>query len=108
MTPEAGIWNKLTRVVIFLICVAGLIALGRWYLPLIQQNERMRKEIHRLEAELETEKDTARKLEQEIDLLTKDRAALAREIRVRLGYGQEGETIFRFEGGETNLPKSLP
>ena len=108
MKPEAGIWNKLTRVVIFLICIAGVIALGRWYLPLIQQNERMRKEIHRLESELASESETTRKLQQEIDLLTKDPAALEREIRVRLGYAQPGETVFRFEGGQTNLPLSTP
>lgn len=108
MQPEAGIWNKLTRIVILLICVAGIIALGRWYLPLIQQNERMRKEIHRLESELALEQETAKKLQQEIDLLTKDPAALEREIRVRLGYAQPGETIFRFEGGETNLPRPAP
>ena len=40
MKPETGIWNTLTRIVIFLIVVAGLIALGLKYLPLIQQNER--------------------------------------------------------------------
>jgi cell division protein FtsB len=108
MKPEAGIWNKLTRVVIFLICIAGVIALGRWYLPLIQQNERMRKEIHRLESELASETENSRKLQQEIDLLTKDPAALEREIRVRLGYAQPGETVFRFEGGPTNLPQSTP
>jgi cell division protein FtsB len=108
MKPEAGIWNKLTRIVIFLICVAGVIALGRWYLPLIQQNERMRKEIHRLESELVAEKETARKLQQDINLLTKDPAALGREIRVRLGYAQPGETVFRFEGDQTNLPLPSP
>jgi cell division protein FtsB len=102
MKPEAGIWNKLTRVVIFLIIVAGLIALGRWYLPLIQQNERMRREIHRLEAELEVEQETARHLQAEIDLLTKDPAALEREIRAQLGLAREGETVFRFPSEATN------
>jgi cell division protein FtsB len=108
MNPETGIWNKLTRIVIFLIIVAGLIALGRWYLPLIQQNERMRREIHRLETELQAEREQSRQLQQEIDLLTKDTAALEREIRARLGLARPGETVIRFEGMGTNAPGQRP
>ena len=102
MKPEAGIWNKLTRIVIFLIIVAGLIALGLWYLPLIQLNERMRREIHQLESKLEVERETSRQLQAEIDLLTKDPAAREREIRARLGLARPGETVIRFEDETTN------
>jgi len=108
MKPEAGIWNKLTRIVIFLIIVAGLIALGLWYLPLIQLNERMRREIHQLESELETERGTSRQLQAEIDLLTKDSDALEREIRARLGLARPGETVIRFEADSTNSAVRLP
>ena len=108
MTPEAGIWNKLTRIVIFLIIIAGLIALGRWYLPLIQKNERMRREIHRLQSELDAEKQLSRQLQQEIDLLTKDPTALEREIRARLGLARPGETVIRFESQGTNGAANLP
>jgi cell division protein FtsB len=107
MKPEPGIWNKLTWIVIFLIIIAGLIALGTRYLPLIQQNERMRREIHRLEAELEAEQQTAQQLQREIDLLTKDPAALEREIRARLGLAREGETVIRFDPTATNAPGQL-
>ena len=108
MKPEAGIWNKLTGLVIILIIVAGLIALGRWYLPLIQQNERMRREIHRLESELEVEQEIARELQQEIDLLTKNPAALEREVRARLGLSRPGETVIRFDAEATNTHGNLP
>lgn len=108
MKPEAGIWNKLTRIVIFLIIIAGLIALGLWYLPLIQKNERMRREIHRLESELETEQEVSKQLQQEVDLLTKDPAALEREIRTRLMLSRPGETVIRFEAQTTNASGSLP
>jgi cell division protein FtsB len=107
MKPEPGIWNKLTWIVIVLIIIAGLIALGSRYLPLIQRNERMRREIHRLETELETEKQTARQLQQEIDLLTKDPAALEREIRSRLGLAREGETVIRFDTETTNTSSTI-
>ncbi|MCU0770900.1 MAG: septum formation initiator family protein [Verrucomicrobia bacterium] len=109
MNPETGIWNKLTRIVIFLIIVAGLIVLGRWYLPLIQQNERMRREIHRLEGELEAEREQSRQLQQEMDLLTKDTAALEREVRSRLGLARPGETVIRFDAeGGTNASRQQP
>lgn len=104
MKPQASIWDTLTRIVIILIIVAGLIALALKYLPLIQQNERMRREIHRLESELEAEKEVSRQLQAEIDLLTKDRAALEREIRARLGLSKPGETVFRFDTEATNPP----
>jgi cell division protein FtsB len=97
MKPEPGIWNKLTSIVIFLIIVAGLIALGSRYLPLIQRNERMRREIHRLETELAAEKELGRQLQEEIELLTRDPAALEREIRETLGLAREGETVIRFD-----------
>ena len=102
MKPEAGIWNKLTRIVIVLIILAGLIALGRPFLPVIRQNEQMRRRISSLEAELEAEREQARQLQQEIDLLTKDRAALEREIRYRLRLARPGETVIWFDPSATN------
>ena len=104
MTPEPGIWNKLTRIVIFLICVAGVLLLVRQYLPVIQQNERMRKQIHQLEAQLEIERETGKKLQERIDHLIQNPDALARTIRSTLNYSKSNETIFRFEGTATNRP----
>ena len=49
MKVNLGIWDKLTPVVIFLLFIAGILLVGVWYLPLIKQNERMRKEILRLD-----------------------------------------------------------
>ena len=50
-------WDQLTRVVIFLLFVAGLLIVAVWYLPLIKQNERMRKEILRLDTRYDKEKE---------------------------------------------------
>ena len=41
MKPQIGMWNILTRIVIILIAIAGIIAIASQYLPLIRQNERM-------------------------------------------------------------------
>ena len=56
---DLGIWDKLTKAVVFLLIIAALIAVAVWYLPLIKQNERMRAEILRLEQEVATEVETA-------------------------------------------------
>ena len=49
MNVDLGIWSKLTKMVAWLLLLAGLLLVGVWYLPLIQQNERMQRENLRLE-----------------------------------------------------------
>ncbi|HXG47734.1 MAG TPA: hypothetical protein VNO52_08920, partial [Methylomirabilota bacterium] len=67
MSVNVGIWDKLSRVVIFLLFVSGLLLVFLWYLPLIQQNQRYRKEILRLEAEIEQQERLARQLKAATD-----------------------------------------
>lgn len=103
MNVADSIWNKLTRVVIFLLVVAVLMSIGRWYLPLIQENARKRKAIEQLEAEVRKEKETKKKLEAEIEAL-RDPKVLERLIRDKLLYAKPGETVIRFEEPITNVP----
>ena len=49
MNVDLGIWTKLTRVVVFLLLLAGVLGVAVWYLPVIRQNERMRREVLRLQ-----------------------------------------------------------
>jgi cell division protein FtsB len=104
MHGDVGIWDKLTKIVILLIVVAFAVALGLWYLPLIHQNERMRKEILKLETEIKQEEEFCRQLRATIDALSKDPKAVERLARERLGYAKPGETIVRFENTATNAP----
>jgi cell division protein FtsB len=99
-----NIWDKLTRVVVFLLFVAGLLAVAIWYLPLIQQNERMRKEILRLDNRYDKEKETNKQLRTAIDALQRDPKAVSRLARETLGYAKPGETVIRFEEPVTNRP----
>jgi cell division protein FtsB len=101
-----NIWDKLTRVVVFLLFVAGLLVVGIWYLPLIQQNERMRKEILRLDNRYDKEKDANKQLRTAIDALQRDPKAVERLARETLGYAKPGETVIRFEEPVTNRPAS--
>jgi cell division protein FtsB len=101
---DLGIWGKLTRVVIFLLMLAGVLGVAVWYLPVIRQNERMRQDILRLDGEIEKADETARELKSATDALKYDPKAVERLARERLGYARPGETVIRFEPATTNAP----
>src|SRR3954463_14814263 len=96
MNVDLGIWAKLTKAVIFLLFVVGLMGVAVWYLPLIKQNERMRREILRIETQIAKAEDSNRQLKTSIDSL-KDSKAVERLAREKLGYAKAGETVIRFE-----------
>lgn len=93
----AGIWDKLTRLVLFLLFIAGLLIVAVWYLPLIKKNERMRQQILRLDAQIQKESHVARQLKTSIDSLRNDPKAIERQAREQLGYARPGETVIRYE-----------
>jgi len=102
MNVEASIWDKLTRVVICLLLLAGLVGIGVWYLPLIHQNERYRKAVLELDVKVQQELDTKRQLEAAIHSLNNDPKAVERLAREKLRYARPDETIIRFEESPTN------
>ena len=104
MSSGATIWDYLTRLVVFLLFIAGLLGVAVWYLPLIQQNERMRKEILRYDAQIQKEEEISKQLRSSIDSLKRDPNAVGRLARERLGYAKPGETVIRFEPPATNAP----
>ena len=75
---DLGIWSKLTKVVVGLVVLAILLLIGMCYLPLIQQNERMRREILRLDAQLQKEEAKSKQLKAEIDALRNDPKTIER------------------------------
>ncbi|MGD0614614.1 MAG: septum formation initiator family protein [Verrucomicrobiota bacterium] len=102
MNVDLGIWGKLTRVVIFLFLIAGLMGLAVWYLPLIRTNERMRKETFRQDTQIQKQEEISKQLKASIDALRYDPKAVERLARERLGYAKPGETVIRFEPRVTN------
>ena len=105
MNVDLGIWDKLTRMVIVLCLVAGLIGVGLWYLPVIQKNERMRRVVQRLDDQVQKEEEKSRALKASIETLHTDPKAVERLTRERLGYAKPGETIIRFaDPPATNAP----
>jgi cell division protein FtsB len=104
MNAEFNIWDQLTRVVIFLLFIAGLLAVAVWYMPLIHQNENYRKDMLRLDERIQKEQQTAKQLKTSIEALYRDPKAMERLGRESLGLGKPGETIIRFGPPGTNAP----
>jgi cell division protein FtsB len=97
MNVDLGIWERLRRFVVFLLFVAAVLAIVVWYLPLIQQNERMRQQIMRNSLQIRQEEERARHFETVIRALRSDPRAVERLAREKLGYVKPGETRIQFE-----------
>ncbi len=108
MNVADSIWDKLTRVVIGLLLLAFLVAVGVWYLPLIQQNERMRREVMRLDEELKKSNAEKRQLNVAVDSLNSDPKAITRLAREKFGYAKPGETVIRFEETSSTTTPTVP
>src|SRR5665213_2120560 len=67
------------------------------YLQPIQQNERMRSDIDRLDAELEQQKKNSQQLQTELNALRNDPQTVERLAREKLGYARPDETVIRFQ-----------
>src|SRR4051794_25601251 len=96
MNVDLGIWSKLSKLVIFLLVLAGILGVAVWYYPLIQTNERMRKEVLRLDTQIAKAEDTTRQLKANIEVL-KSPKGIERLAREKLGYAKPNETVIRFE-----------
>jgi cell division protein FtsB len=101
---DLGIWSKLSRVVVFLLCIAGLLGLALWYLPLIQENERFRKVVLQLDKQIAKVEENNRQLKISIESLRRDPKAVERLARERLGYAKPGETMIHFDDAAASNP----
>src|SRR6266480_1148125 len=108
MNVNLGIWDKLTRLIVMLLLLAALLLIALWYLPLIQRNERMRKDNLTLDTEVKKEEETQKRLKSSIDAM-RDPRTVERLARERLSYAKTGETVIRFELPATNtVSPALP
>jgi cell division protein FtsB len=97
MNVNLGIWDKLHKLIVFLMFIASVLGVFFWYLPLIQQNQRYRQQLLTLEARLAEEEKIGRQLRSAIDSLQNDPRAVERLAREKLGWGKTNEMVVRFE-----------
>lgn len=102
MKVDFGIWSWLTQAVIALVVLAILIFIFMTYLPLIQQNERIRRNLDQLQTEVDKQVEISKQLKGEIEALRHDPQTVARLAREKLGYAKPDETVIRFESASTN------
>lgn len=101
---DLGIWHRLTQLVIGLIVIACLLGVFFWYLPVFEQNERMRQRIMVLETQIKQEEQKQTQLETAILNLKEDPKTVERLAREKLGYAKPGETVIYFEAPKVALP----
>ncbi|HEY5042339.1 MAG TPA: septum formation initiator family protein [Verrucomicrobiae bacterium] len=101
MKVDLGIWSWLTQVVVVLVAIAVLLLIGMAYLQPVQENERMRRDIDRLDVELDQQKKISQQLQMDLNALRNDPRTVERLAREKLGYAKPDETVIRFE---TNAP----
>lgn len=102
------IWDKLTKVVFGLLCVAMVLLVFFSYLPLVKQNQAVRGQVLRLQQQLEAEQETQKKLQTTIREMQNDPKMVERMARERMGLAKPGETIIRFEEPTTNGVEKRP
>jgi cell division protein FtsB len=107
MSVDVGIWNKLTRVVIFLIVAAALVGIALCYTPVIQQNERMQKTKLELDKKIEKEMELSRKLDGQMRSL-QDPRTVERLAREKLSYAKPGEIVIHFDPPVSNTISGNP
>ena len=94
-------WHRLSQFVIALIVAACLLGVFFWYLPVFEQNERMRQQILVLENQIRKEEERKVEFETAIRNLRDDPKTVERMARERLGYAKPGETVIYFEPPRT-------
>jgi len=100
---DLGIWSKLTKVAVGLVVLAVLLLIGMCYLSVIQENERMRRQIMIFQDQIQKEEAHSKELQAQVDALLHDPKTVERLTREKLGYAKPDETVVRFESAATNV-----
>jgi len=103
VSVELGIWSKLTQIAIGLVVLAVLLLIFMCYKPLIEENERMRREILKLDAEIQTQEKVSADLSSQINILRNNPKTIERLTREKMSYAKPDETVIYFEAPVTNL-----
>jgi cell division protein FtsB len=81
----------------FTIFALFLLAVFFSYLPLIQQNQRLRHQLFEVEAKIVQEAKLNRQLRASIDTVQNDPRTIERLAREKLGWARTNETVIHFE-----------
>jgi len=99
MKVNLGIWDKLSRLIVFLIVASAIVGVVRWYLPLIQENELRRQQLGQLEERIREELQESNRLSASLASF-QDPTTVERMARETLRYARSNEVIFHFNPPE--------
>jgi cell division protein FtsB len=107
MNVNVGIWDKLSKLVLFLLLLTtGSFFFYRYYLPLIRENQRYRKELLMQEVRIAEQEKLRARLKASIDSLQNDPRAVERLAREKLSLAKTNEMVVRFESTiDRNSPR---
>lgn len=104
MQTDSRVADFLSRLVVLMLVLAGLAGVFGWYLPLIQDNQRLRQEIAQQELRIQGLREEINALSLRLVLSQEDPETVERLARENLGYAAPGETIVRFEDRRPGNP----
>lgn len=105
--PELGVIGWLNRCILWLIGLAVLCLVVAKFLPLIQKNMRMRRDLQVVEEQVRRLQWERYRNAHRIHALQTDPRTVEREIRERHGFSRPGELVITFreldssEGGKS-------
>jgi cell division protein FtsB len=107
MNVNLGIWGKLYKFTFFLLLLATASwAFYKYYLPLIQQNQRYRRELLLQDARIVEQEKLRGQLKASIDSLQNDPRTVERLAREKLSLAKTNEMVVRFEPVvDRNVPR---
>lgn len=92
----------LSRLAILVIVLIGIVGVFGWYLPLIKENQSLRKELAVQEELITHSKERIQAKQKRLYSYKHDPRSAERLARENLIYSKEGETVFRFESPKAN------
>jgi cell division protein FtsB len=98
---DLGIWDRLSRLIVGLLVLAGLVGVIYSYVPGMRRNEALRREIHQREADVQRALERSNVLRGELDSF-RDPRRLEHYGRSRLNLARTNEVVLRFVEPGTN------
>ncbi len=96
MDAGQSIWDRLFRLVLALLVIAGMLGTFLWYQPVIQENQRLRRDKLELDKKIDKETESAKRLDGDLRAL-QNPTTIERLARERLSYARPGENVIRFD-----------
>ncbi|HAV62964.1 MAG TPA: hypothetical protein DCY13_11435 [Verrucomicrobiales bacterium] len=97
MKSGQRISDLLSRLTLFVVVGAGLVGVFGWYVPLIQENQRLQKDIAIQNERIAELRRANQAMTLRWQNFYADSNTVERLARENLGYARPGEIVYRFE-----------